>query len=492
MSFDNPAELAISHSDENNLSPLNIGLYFQYRGFSVIPLGNDLLVPKAAAAYLSSSIKFSATSLERVMWDYHNLGVITGKNSRNLFIIRAENVEVYEKLLDRLGDLETWVSITKNEYDIWFFCKSGVVSNATLFPGAKILGHGKVIPVPGNRIAGEITTFWVEHNSILPTELCEEQMQVLFPNIFISPVSNQAERDKLSRESYLGLPSMTISNSAECTEIEQYLLSANNQSMGKGKIGLNRQSVLNAMCFRASKEDRNNFRATHREISLLSGVPLSSIGGCLHYLLNNNLIEIQSKKLEGNRYRLCSNARFDHITTGSNNVVKLVKLPVHDIWTTHGLSLCGKEIAECLIKAATFDRRLSAIEISKETSISTNTVRTKLNQMYALDLVQKEHRRWFTDPILFKPELLDEKAGLMEVNGCTQRKKDKIRNEREYFAVQITRKSMANERFIKNKKNKIKDESATYSFNNGNYLTDIHSIEINELVAQNEMASEVC
>lgn len=415
------------------LTPLEIAMYFASRHFSVIPLDKELQAPNTIQKYLSTSAFLTEANIERAMKGYPNIGIATGKNSMNLFILKCSTATAFQLMKTHLGGLARWITKTGAEWNIWLLCEYGIVHNASLLPGVKVLGRDTFVVAPGSYSSTGTYSTWLTQESEFPAILSQEDMKELFEGVQVTPVSDKS-RNTYSTE----IPFPILEGVGTFTLTEKLRLFASTQDLGKGRTGVGMHSVYAALLDRADKEKMNDFRATYRELELLSGVSLKSVQKYVERLQKLGWINLVERSLLGNRYKLCKNPKFYHsIEVRSFNVVKPRVLHPHDVWSTHGLGLSGKLIAECLVNSIS---NLSAKEISRATNISVDTTRKKLNKMRDLGMAQKDKLHWKINLTSIQQDPLFHMASSLGVNGFCLKKEKRINSERGNYAIVLRRR----------------------------------------------------
>jgi len=423
--------------DQKILTAVDIGLELISIGLNVIPLDANLNAPVWVFKNLCSSTTLSDMSWIRIMRDYDNVGVITGKKSQNLFVVRCKTQKAYEDLEAHLGTKMDWVSKTGDCWDTWFFCDLGFVSNRKYSQGMKILGHEKVVEYPGCRSLNGVTSEWVRKVCWHPHILDADDMEEFFPNIIITPMRNLNDNAH-SIEKYKQAVSI-INDPEELSDIDKAYAFSETFNFGKGLSGAGKQSVYRALIERGKQESTNNFRASLRELEAMSTPRIKTISKYLKEFERKGLIELLSTSPMGTRYRLTNN-KFCHIKRLPKNVVNLSNLPVHDIWTSRsGLGACTKNIVEFLIAKDSQNELFTAKDISNRTNVSYATVCKRLKQLRELELVVKNGMCWKIDLKNINPSNFDTIAKKLRVDGKYNARKKQASFDRQKWCVYLAK-----------------------------------------------------
>ena len=409
------------------------GLDLLHIGLNVIPLDENLQAPELLFKNLCTSTSLSDMTWITMMRNFDNVGVITGKKSQNLFVVRCNTLEAYEYLEAHLGSKMGWVSKTSDCWDAWFFCAEGVVSNRRYSHSMTILGHEKVVEFPGCRSANGITSEWIKYDYHRPHVLYKEEMDEFFPNVMIMPFRDTNDAAH-SIEKYK--QAMSIINDPEnLTDIDKAYIFSETHYFGNGTSGAGKKSVFRALIARGQIESIYNFRASLRELEAISTPCRKTISKYLNEFERKGLIEHLSESPLGNRYKL-KKCKIDHIKKLPLNVENLINLPPHDIWTSRsGLGACTKEIVELLIALNKKNLLYTAKDISNNLTVSYPTVLKRLKQLRALGLAVKIGGRWKIVVENIEPSNFDGISKKLGVDGKYKTRKKQTDFDRQKYSV---------------------------------------------------------
>lgn len=413
---------------------IDVAWDFASMHFSVIPLDPEGNHNPNLLKYLSNSTKFSPDKILDLSQNFHNFGVVTGRSSINLFVVRCYTENSYETALALLEEKVNWITKSNNYWDLWFICFDGMVSNSDFIYDAEILGHQNIILIPGCTNQHGTISKWIKRDTFFPTILHSEDMKKYFRDVMVTPMRKKLEEGEVFRITQVS------TNNGELNQFEKAELIGKNYRFGKGKTGTNKRLLYKALVDRAKKENPNEFRATIRELEILTQISYASIVKYLGEFQDLGLIKLNSRSATGNKYRLCLNRNFYITNSDCYNDIKVAKFLIHDVWSSRGLGSCSKAIMEYLLQSYEIQNSFSAKDISHGVGISLTTTYKKINELNHFRLLSKQQGKWTVDFAQLNSVNLDNIAKELGASGSVQRRRNRIDRQRQEYCLRLARR----------------------------------------------------
>jgi hypothetical protein len=341
-----------------------------------------------------------------------NIGVELGRLSRNLFVVIGQKA-FYLKLIDKFPQFIKWVSNEDELFVIWFLSSGGSVRNSD--DGEYILkGEGYNIFPPSILLSGSYIG-WVRKEGNLPPALNTEEIRLLFPNAKVSLVSEPYEW-----KNPLVIASPQI----------QELYNRGLNFQWPSRTGSNDQKVFIAFCIRAMFEGKGRIRASDREISVLSGVPLKTANRSKWRLVNvYGLLEIEKNKEKGNGncFRFSKGIRKILDNPSQSHTNDYLNYLCHDVFRSGALAGSCAIIFDALIKAG----HGTVTELSATTGRCRHTVTRVLKKLKKVELAGQVGRTWHSLP--YDHEKLDHIAVTLGTDGKGKKMREQFEYDRQRY-----------------------------------------------------------
>lgn len=419
----------ISREYDNIDMAYSIGMELLSKHLSVITLNENLQPPQTHKEYLSSSFRMNEKLLRMSLPYNPNLGVLTGKLSMNLFVLRAQSMRSFQEIGPTFSEKLMWVSRCENTYFAWFLCWDGIVTNSIDTYTVDVLGDKQIVVVPGSKLPDGSCAEWHIHEGTFPPIIYHSDFdQSPLNGIRIKHENASDTQDQIKKYVYAG------SDRNGPTVIDKLILFAELHDFGKGIKGINKRLLFRALIQRAKHDTHSDFRATPRELEQMTTISRKSIVKYLREFQRDGLLtKIRNTDL-GNRYSFELAGQILPKVSMNNHDVTSIEISNHECWSSRGLGSSGKTIIELLLKA-TDDQHLDILTISRLTGVNRITVSKKLKLMSQFKLVKKLDGSWVVDKTQLTVENMNFIARELGVNGFFRKRKERSDNERREYLI---------------------------------------------------------